>query len=163
MSHARLNNSTLASVDFANLFATGTFKNLNVWKGVYTEGARTGQLCVAKGFKSGSVYESHYFEQELNIIRLTQTIIDAWHAEHIMDGEIRLNTPEIWTRILTGVKLLCEPMIENYEKFNSNSGWADKSGGAWSEAMQALSHFSFHKSNGSYLLCDLQGGVYSDG
>lgn len=32
----------------------------------------------------------------------------------------------------------------------------------WSDVMQALSHFSYHTSNGEYLLCDLQGGVYRD-
>jgi hypothetical protein len=29
--------------------------------------------------------------------------------------------------------------------------------------MQALSHFSYHSSSGGFVLCDLQGGVYSDG
>jgi Alpha-kinase family len=30
----------------------------------------------------------------------------------------------------------------------------------WS-LMQALSHFSYHSTDGKYLLCDLQGGFYS--
>ncbi|KAJ7301279.1 kinase-like domain-containing protein [Mycena albidolilacea] len=161
MSYARLNNSTRAEIDQSQVFATGTFKN--VWKGIYTVGARTGQPCVAKEFKTGSVYESHYFEEEMNVIRLTQVVIDAWHAEQIIDSDIRLNTPEIWKYSGSGVRLLLEPMIENFEKFNSNTGWASNTGGVWSEAMQALSHFSFHNSNGRSLLCDLQGGLYSDG
>ncbi|KAF7343046.1 Kinase-like protein [Mycena venus] len=161
MSYARRNNATRANIDQSHVFATGTFKN--VWKGVYTVGARTGQACVAKEFKTGSVYERRYFEEEMNVIRLTQDIIDAWHAERIINREIYLNTPEIWTMISTGVKVLLEPMIQNFEKFNSNTGWASNTGGVWSEAMQALSHFSFHNSNGRFLLCDLQGGLYSDG
>ena len=63
----------------------------------------------------------------------------------------------------SGIKSLVEPMIENFEKFNSNTGWADMTGGASSEAMQALSHFSYHNSSGQFLLCDIQGGVYSNG
>lgn len=34
---------------------------------------------------------------------------------------------------------------------------------SWGEAMQALSHFSYHKSGGQFLLCDLQGGSYRNG
>ncbi|KAJ7213155.1 kinase-like domain-containing protein [Mycena pura] len=161
MSYARLNNATRAEIDQSQVFATGAFKI--VWKGVYTVGARRGERCVAKEFKTGSVYEKRYFEEEMNVIRLTQGVIDAWHAEQIITRDIRLNTPQIWEMIATGAKVLVEPMIENFEKFNSNTGWASNTGGAWSDAMQALSHFSFHNSNGEFLLCDLQGGVYSDG
>ncbi|KAJ6497436.1 kinase-like domain-containing protein [Mycena sanguinolenta] len=161
MSYSRENNATSATVDRSAVFAAGTFKN--VWKGTYTGGARKGQPCVAKEFKTGSVYEAYYFEEELNIIRRTQRVVDAWHAQRIIDRDIFLNTPSIWYYTDTGVNALVEPMIENFEKFNSNTGWASISGGAWSEAMQALSHFSYHNSGGQFLLCDLQGGAYSDG
>lgn len=53
---------------------------------------------------------------------------------------------------------LVEPYIEDFEKFNSNSGWAPVTGNLWSDVMQALSHFSYHNSGGQYLLCSLQGG-----
>ena len=59
----------------------------------------------------------------------------------------------------SGQKVLSEPFIQNYQKFNSNSGWSDDSI-AWGEVMQALSHFSYHVSRGYYVLCDLQGGIY---
>jgi hypothetical protein len=161
MSNKRTNNATKATIDTSSIFARGTFKN--VWQGRYTKGIRTGQKCVAKEFKTGSVFEAHYFEEELNVISRAQKIIDNWHNASIINQRIILNTPEIWTYIESGVKNLVEPMIENFEKFNSNTGWADMTGGASSEAMQALSHFSYHNSGGQFLLCDLQGGVYSDG
>lgn len=151
----------MATVNKARLFASGTFKN--VYAGNYTEGARAGQECVSKEFKTGSVYEAHYFEEELNIIRHTQAVINDWHDARVIDKRILLNTPAIWTETETGAKALVEPMIENFEKFNSNSGWAPITGGVWSEAMQALSHFSYHNSGGQLLLCDLQGGSYRDG
>lgn len=161
MANRRLNNATYALIDTTNLFAQGTFKN--VWKGTYTRGTRAGQECVAKEFKTGSVYEEHYFEEELAIVNRAQRVIDAWHEADIINRRIVLNTPEIWTYEGSGHMNLMEPMIENFEKFNSNTGWADITGGAWSEAMQALSHFSYHNSGGQFVLCDLQGGVYSDG
>lgn len=119
--YARRNNATRATIDTSEIFASGTFKN--VWMGRYTEGARGGQKCVAKEFKTGSVYEEHYFDKEMEIIRRAQTIIDAWHDAHIIEQKIMLNTPEVWTYENSRHKTLVEPMIENYEKFNSNSGW----------------------------------------
>ncbi|KAI0532536.1 kinase-like domain-containing protein [Xylaria digitata] len=141
MSYSRKNNSTRAEVFNTRLFASGTFKNVH--EGKYLEGARAGEKCVCKEFKTGSVYEAHYFDEEMKVIRCTQKVIDDWNN--------------------AGVKTLVEPMIENFEKFNSNSGWADTTGGVWSKAMQALSHFSYHNSGGQLLLCDLQGGSYGDG
>ena len=37
--------------------------------------------------------------------------------------KILLNTPEIWTYEVSQHKHLIKPMIKNYEKFNSNTGW----------------------------------------
>ncbi|KAI0441289.1 kinase-like domain-containing protein [Xylaria telfairii] len=165
MSNARTNDSTEATISRGRLFASGTFKN--VYAGRYTNGARAGQECVCKEFKTGSVYEEHYFEEELNIICGTEAVINDWHDARVIDKRVLLNTPAIWTYEKTGEKTgekaLVEPMIENFEKFNSNSGWASITGGVWSEAMQALSHFSYHNSGGQLLLCDLQGGSYRDG
>lgn len=161
MSNARRNISSHAEVSTDILFASGTFKN--VYQGVYTCGPRQGEQCVCKEFKTGSVYENSFFEEEMKIIRRTQKIIDEWTDARIINRRIRLNTPSIWVFPDSGIKVLVEPMIENFEKFNSNSGWADKTGGVWSEAMQALSHFSYHNTGGQLLLCDLQGGSYSNG
>ena len=41
-------------------------------------------------------------------------------------------------------------------------GWTDDST-LWGEVMEALSHFSYHVSSGKFVLCDLQGGLYSNG
>jgi hypothetical protein len=161
MSFSRTNNATEVAIDANKIFASGTFKN--VWQGDYTDGARKGELCVAKEFKSGSVFQSHYFEEELEIIRHSQAILGAFAAARVIRVRILLNIPEVWVYDETGENILVEPMIENFEKFNSNTGWAPRTGDAWSEAMQALSHFSYHDSNQKFLLCDLQGGSYRDG
>lgn len=161
MSCSRNNNSTQAIID-NQLYATGTCKNVR--RGRYTQGPRAGQSCVAKEFKTGSVFEDHYFNEELNILQRAQSIINMWHAARVIDSRIILNTAEIWEYTRGGKKTLVEPFIANYEKFNSNTGWsAAVTGSMWSEAMQALSHFSYHSTGGQFLLCDLQGGGYKDG
>lgn len=63
---------------------------------------------------------------------------------------------------MLGHKVLVEPFIKNWEKFNSNTGWANNDN-PWPMVMQAISHFSYHITNGHMVLCDLQGGCYSDG
>ncbi|KAL5884444.1 hypothetical protein ACKVWC_003416 [Pyricularia oryzae] len=161
MAYSRTNNSTRAVIYRDNLFAKGTFKN--VWRGVYQEGTRAGQQCVAKEFKTGRVFEDHYFDEELNVIRRTQSIIDNWNNEGIITQRVVLNTPAIWEYEDSGHKTLVEPLIQNFEKFNSNSGWTSNNGDVWAEAMQALSHFSYNNSGGQFVLCDLQGGSYRDG
>ncbi|POS73707.1 hypothetical protein DHEL01_v207898 [Diaporthe helianthi] len=170
MSFSRNNNATAADINRDRLFATGTFKN--VWQGRYIAGARTGEACVAKEFKSGAgsaAFEDHYFQEELNIIERAQSIIDSWHAarggQH--HHRIVMSRPQIWQYRRNGRKALVEPFILNFQKFNSNTGWvAHGSGGArpdsWCEAMQALSHFSYHVTGGQFLLCDLQGGMHGD-
>lgn len=93
-------------------------------------------------------------------------LIQQWNAHRYINKCIRINMPEVWTFSpesgkWAGTKALVEPFILNYRKYNSNSGWADD-GTSWPRVMQALSHFTYHISNGEFVVCDLQGGVYSD-
>ncbi|EPS39751.1 hypothetical protein H072_6459 [Dactylellina haptotyla CBS 200.50] len=164
MAYTRRNFSTRATIDVSKVFGSGSFKL--VYAGTYKTGQRKGQSCVAKEFKSGSVVEEHYFEEELNICAKAQEIINEFNEAEIIEQEIHPNKPEIWTYTggrKSGQKNLVEPMITNFEKFNSNSGWVKQNSNGWTVVMQALSHFSYHNSGGEYLLCDLQGGRYSDG
>ncbi|KAK6535977.1 hypothetical protein TWF281_000225 [Arthrobotrys megalospora] len=164
MAFARENKAFNANIYRNRLFGDGGFKK--VYAGVYADGLRKGQDCVAKEFKSGTVVEDHYFAEELRICAKAQQIIDKFNEQGIMHQEIRLNAPEIWTYAAgrkTGHKALVEPMILNFEKFNSNTGWVLEDITGWSAALQSLSHFSYHITGGKYLLCDLQGGRYNDG
>ncbi|KAK6542553.1 hypothetical protein TWF694_006499 [Orbilia ellipsospora] len=165
MPYARENNATQAEIDTSEIFGSGAFKIVHA--GTYTRGTRSGQKCVSKEFKTGCVVESHYFDEELNICAKAQKILDAFNEASIINQEIHLNTPEVWTYLpgcnKAGQKSLIEPMILNFEKFNSNSGWAATDTTGWASAMQALSHFSYHNSAGQFLLCDLQGGRYNNG
>ena len=85
----------------------------------------------------------------------------------ISNGVVRTSRKEdsnvLSIHAISGSKTLVEPFIEKWQKFNSNSGWNDGEATPWSRVMQALSHFSYHATAGSCVLCDLQGGVYADG
>jgi hypothetical protein len=122
MSNARTNDAWRARTQEGRIYASGSFKN--VWEGTYTEGPRSGQRCVAKEFKTGSVYEDHYFEEEMNIIRRTQVIVDDFDAAGVLGNNRRilLNTPSVWTSDLSEQKALVEPMIVNFRKVQQQHG-----------------------------------------
>ncbi|KAF9161458.1 hypothetical protein BGX20_002107 [Mortierella sp. AD010] len=160
MAESRCNNSTSAAIDSSVEYARGAFKK--VYKGKYTEGSRTGQPCVSKVFISGSVFENSYFQHEMDVVKKATEIVRAFNGLELINKRIVINQPEIWVFRDSQALTLIEPLIENFEKFNSNSGWTQDTT-SWGQAMQALAHYSFHYSNGQLTLCDLQGGVYSDG
>jgi hypothetical protein len=95
-------------------------------------------------------------------------MVTKWNSKKMIDRMVRVNVPEVWTFFQdckgswSGKKVLQEPFITDYQKFNSNTGWSDDTI-PWSRVMQALSHFSYHFSSGQTVLCDLQGGIYKDG
>ena len=53
-----------------------------------------------------------------------------------MIKKIWVNEPSIWTFENTGENNLIEPMIENFQKFNSNTGWFPNQKSPWIEVMQ---------------------------
>ncbi len=143
--------------------ARGGFKR--VYLGEYTRGHRAGQKCVSKEFIDREVYESAFFAVELEVVKRAVKVVKKFNERGYIDRTISVNVPQVWMYsdgALRGAKSLIEPFIECFEKFNSNSGWSGN-GTPWHEVMQALSHFSYHSSGGFMVLCDLQGGVYSDG
>ncbi|KAK0711792.1 kinase-like domain-containing protein [Lasiosphaeris hirsuta] len=124
---------------------------------------RAGQACVCKWFKSGSIYVADYFTLDIKAVDKALELVNRFNQLNIVSKPIKINVLEVWTFAKNcsraGVKVLQEPFIQNYQKFNSNTGWTDTTRN-WSQAMQALSHFSYHISGGNYVLCDLQGGIY---
>ncbi|EQK99171.1 hypothetical protein G6O67_007784 [Ophiocordyceps sinensis] len=146
-------------------FASGEFRW--VAQGIYEGGPRDGQGCVAKWFKSGHVFSETFFDMDIFAVDKALSFVEKFNEAQIIDKPIRLNIPTVAMcysvegpdKLWEGRHFLIEPMIDNYEKVNSNSGWSDESH-SWGSVMQALSHFSYHVSGGRYVLCDLQGGRY---
>jgi len=170
----RCNNSIEAEFyddSLSSPFAEGGFRY--VAEGEYTEGHRKGQKAVCKWFKTGHVHEETFFEQDIRAMEKGVELVQLWNQQNFIHNRIRVNVPEVWTFprsdfFFTDTQVLVEPFIRNYQKFNSNSGWVLKpsplldSSSQWSLVMQALSHFTYHITNGQYLLCDLQGGIYPE-
>jgi hypothetical protein len=69
----RENKSSLCHTEQVH-FASGAFRN--VMKGVYEGGARDGEVCVSKEFKTGSVFEDSWFDSDTKVVERAVTIID---------------------------------------------------------------------------------------
>merc|ERR1711862_567519 len=57
----------------------------------YTKGPRNGQLCVSKVFKSGSVFEDKYFDEDVKVTNKAAEIIKAFQTKS--SAQIYLNEP----------------------------------------------------------------------
>lgn len=125
-------------------------------------GRRDGELCVAKWLKDEFAHSPSHYRGDMRCVRRTLDFVRAFNALNITDIPIRVFIPSVHRfgsdSPYPGMVYLREPYIEDYDKWNSNSGWYDNST-EWADVMQALSHFSYHASGGQHVLCDLQGGV----
>ncbi len=155
---ARDNNNSTRATFQSFRFAQGAFRD--VYLGVYNNGRRKSQRCVKKLFKStSSIMAPIFFEKDIKAVAKAVEIISRFNDSEFVSGRIRMNSPAVWDDG-AGTSSLVEPFINDYKKYNSNTGWvnSDEMSGKWGQVMQALSHFSYHISSGRYLLCDIQGG-----
>ena len=137
----------------------GEGKYKTVTKGTYESGTPAAD----KFLKTGVTFSSNCFEDDKIAAEAALPYVAGFHNyienETAYRGRvsIKVNVPQVWTQSsgrLEGQKMLREPYINNFKKFNSNSGAADST----AAVAQALSHYSYHASDGNELLCDLQGG-----
>jgi len=134
-----------------------------VTRGTY----KSGPPAADKFLKTGTTFSSDCFLDDVQAAEAALPYVAGFHR--YVDTatpfrgrvSIKLNIPTFWSDIggnLVGQKMLREPFIENFQKFNSNSGAVDLT----ATVAQALSHFTYHASDGKELLCDLQGGKVGD-
>jgi Alpha-kinase family len=154
-----------------NPFAQGVFRYVAL--GQYTHGIRAGQPCVCKWFKPEfrglhEHAELHY-RFDVKAVNMGLRILREWRMRCMLpEKPIQMTSPEVWSfdeaapDSWAGRKVLQEPYIAGFTKWNSNCGWVNTSDPT-SRVMQALSHFSYHISGGQVLLCDLQGGLCRNG
>jgi len=136
----------------------------HVARGTYTEGARSGDECVVKWFKTGAVYSDANFDDDLRACAEARRIAANFNQVKRLRLPVYINEAQVWHRTASDhygriEKLLIEPMIKGiYQKFNSNTGFQ----ASGHDQMAALSHFSYHLTRRKALLCDLQGGCQHD-
>lgn len=77
-------------------------------------------------------------------MHMPQDIIDTFNVSGIITNKVYLNNPEVWVACKgtpwAGQKLLVEPFISNFQKFNSNSGVTCGDEEGWGGKMQVRAH-----------------------
>ncbi|CAD7925974.1 unnamed protein product [Amoebophrya sp. A120] len=146
-----------------------TFYDTTIGEGKYKSVGdgryHNGEPCVCKFLKTGTTFSDDCFLDDVKNAEAALPYIAGFHEyvrkslpQYAGSISIKVNIPEVWSQSSNGwgkgQKFLVEPLVPNFQKFNSNSGAADTT----AEVAQALSHYSYHVSDGRELLCDLQGG-----
>ena len=153
---AHENSASSGTVDWNCLVGEGSFRK--VYKGKYTVGIRAGQASVSKIFKDGKeAYEDQFFDQDVALCNESMKIVDASNAAKKFGSFVKVCKASVWHMTRSKQRVLVEPLLSNFQNFNSNTGWQGSTN--WSEALQSLSHFSYHHSQADLVLCDLQGSV----
>lgn len=130
-------------------------------------GFQKGHRLVVKAIKA-SMYNQgiRLSSADIESQELAKRLCDAFNDEELVDRKIftvpaklvvaekdHFNSKSIQL-IGKGENILLEPVIEGeYEKFNSNNGWANES----EIIPQFFSHWTWVYSEENYLVCDLQG------
>jgi hypothetical protein len=131
--------------------------------GTFIGGNRNNQEAACKRFKPEyRAMENEFFAKDFQIIDRAIQTADQWNEFCPQGKEVLITKGAIHTS-RSGMKYLVEPLIRYYEKFTSNGGWIGDSHGDWQvRCMEAFSHFSYHKTGGSMIVCDLQGRYRHD-
>lgn len=134
----RKNLSTKGEVDRSQVIGEGSFRR--VYQGTYRDGPRRGKLQVAKELIHSTPYTSTVFDYDISVARRAAEIVESWNGSNFIDRMIMVNIPEVWEYTskpeLAGVRHLVEPFLQNFEKFNSNTGWAPPHQCRWTQVMQ---------------------------
>lgn len=104
--------------DIDNPFAEGSFHY--VAKGLFVNGPRVGEACVAKWPIEGHTYDEDAFKDDIKCSVRAMQIVREFNAENIINIHVRVNIPEVgefkWETGFGGAHYLLEPFIENYDK-----------------------------------------------
>jgi len=130
----------------------GTFRV--AFEGTYVGGTRNQQEAACKRFKPQFAgLEDEFFADDFRVAEKSIEFAEHWNAISDPTKTILVSKGDVMQD--RGVKYLVEPFIRHYAKFSSNSGWIASTSCAL--AMEAFSHYTYHLSGGSLLVCDLQG------
>lgn len=125
---ARRTNGTRAHFQhyvLQNPLAEGTFKLVTF--GTFAAGDRKGETAVGKWIKRSICDDENALTMEIKIARKALQIIAAFNCTTTYHKTVVLNLPEIWCVTTAShnywkdAKLLIEPYIDSFQKYNSNN------------------------------------------
>lgn len=138
MQSCRENKSVEGRVDRSRVVGEGSFKR--VYRGTYVEGERQGQPQATKEIINTTPHTANVFQYDIVVAKAAAQVVEAWNAASFTDTRVLVTIPEVWAYTgdsdVSGVAHLVEPFLENYEKFNSNTGWVPAKQRRWTELMQ---------------------------
>jgi hypothetical protein len=160
MSSAARTNLTSQRVNVSgNELGQGSFRV--AYEGEYVGGNRNQQACACKQFKACFArMEDEFFQDDFRVADKAVQYAEEWNQFCEPAKEIMITVGDV--HVVHGDKFLVEPLIREYRKFTSNSGWIEDSNEHAVLAMEAFSHFTYHRSGGNLLVCDLQGRLKKD-
>ena len=153
-SAARTNlTSNSVRIHFDEVEGEGHFRT--AYAGTYIGGNRNQQEAVCKSFKHKyKALEADFFKSDFKCGDKAIQYAEDWNNICDKDETILVTRGDVHT--IGSTKYLVEPLIRNFTKFTSNNGWIGEEG--WrGEAMEAFTHYTYHRSGGSLIVCDLQG------
>jgi hypothetical protein len=156
-SAARTNlSSTRVTIDKRAVVGRGQFRI--AYAGTYVGGNRNQQEAVCKTFKPQySALASEFYATDFQVAAKAVRFAEDWNRMCEQGKEIIMTYGSLMK--LNGETFLVEPLIRDFAKYTSNNGWiADHHELGWEVlALEAFSHYTYHKSGGSMIVCDIQG------
>ena len=152
---ARTNLTSNAVRIHGKVIGEGTFRTCLA--GTFDGGNRNGQAAACKRFKKEYRHlEDEYFSQDFQIADKVITIATDWNSFCDYDEEILVSRGSLH-RSQSGIKYLVEPLIRDYERFTSNSGWIGDTAEWTVRCMEAFTHYSYEHTAQQMIVCDLEG------
>lgn len=133
------------------------------YAGTYIGGNRNQQEAVCKKFKPQyHVLENEFFASDFQIADKAIDLALDWNNMCEDKKGILITKGSVMSR--HGTKYTVEPLIRYFTKFTSNNGWiASDADLGWPVlAMEAFSHYTYHRTGGQLIVCDLQGRYRND-
>jgi hypothetical protein len=131
-------------------------------EGTFVGGKRNSQAAGCKRFKQKyRTLEAEFFAQDFKIADRTIRTAELWNSTCDFDKKILISRGAIH-KSHAGIKYMIEPLIRDYEKFTSNSGWIRDTSDWQVRCMAAFTHYSYHESGGQLIICDIQGRYKND-
>ena len=128
------------------------------YSGTFIGGNRNNQEAACKRFKSQYWrLEDEFFQNDFEVIDKAIEYASDWNQICPHGHEILITRGSV--KKVNGEKYLVEPLIRYFTKFTSNNGWiASEDEEGWHVLlMEAFSHYTYHRSGGYLIVCDLQG------